>query len=161
MEVARPMEQTISGSEAYELGEELKNGGLETMGNNIEKFKQIFIEKSREDLILISRAYFERSKKNLYDAIETEVAGKNRRLLKAILFAIITPAQYFAKKLSKVLHEQRDDDTIRRVLISRAEIDMYAIRDYYFMEMNNELRSEIPEEDEGAYSRILINLSMK
>lgn len=99
--------------------------------------------------------------KNLYDAIETEVAGKNRRLLKAILFAIITPAQYFAKKLSKVLHEQRDDDTIRRVLISRAEIDMYAIRDYYFMEMNNELRSEIPEEDEGAYSRILINLSMK
>ena len=40
--------------------------------------------------------------KNLYDAIETEVAGKNRRLLKAILFAIITPAQYFAKKLSKV-----------------------------------------------------------
>lgn len=63
MEVTRPMEQTISGSEAYELGEELKNGGLETMGNNIEKFKQIFIEKSREDLILISRAYFERSKK--------------------------------------------------------------------------------------------------
>lgn len=59
------------------------------------------------------------------------------------------------------MHEQRDDDTIRRVLISRAEIDMYAIRDYYFMEMNNELRSEIPEEDEGAYSRILINLSMK
>ena len=29
------------------------------------------------------------------------------------------------------------------------------------MEMNNELRSEIPEEDEAAYSRILINLSMK
>ena len=161
MEVERPMEQTISGSDAYEFAEELKNGELANIGTDVEKFKTVFVEKSREDLILISRAYFERSKKNLYDAIETEVAGKNRRLLKAILFAIITPAQYFAKKLSKVLHEQRDDDTIRRVLISRAEIDMYAIRDYYFMEMNNELRSEIPEEDEGAYSRILINLSMK
>ena len=129
MEVERPMEQTISGNDAYEYAEELKNGELANIGTDVEKFKTVFVEKSREDLILISRAYYEKTQKNLYEAIEAEVPGKNRRLIKAILFAVITPAQWFARKISKVVQESGDYNTIRRVLISRSEIDMYAIRD--------------------------------
>ena len=162
MEVERPMEQTISGSDAYEFAEELKNEGLASVGSDLEKFKTIFVEKSREDLILISRAYYEKTQKNLYDAIEAEVPGKNRRLMKGILFAVITPAQWFAKKISKALQGLSGDyNTIRRVLISRAEIDMYAIRDYYYMETNNELRADIQDESEDAYTQILTNLSLK
>jgi hypothetical protein len=161
MEVERPNEQTISGSDAYDYAEELKNGGLTGAGTDVEKFKNIFVDKSREDLILISRAYYEKSKKNLYDAIENEVPGKNRSLLKAIIFAIITPAQFFAKKIAKA-RISNDNNTIRRVLISRSEIDMYAIRDYYYMENNNELRNDIQDEDsEDVYGAILINLSLK
>jgi len=161
MEVERPMEQTISGSDAYEFAEELKNGELANIGTDVEKFKTVFVEKSREDLILISRAYYEKTQKNLYEAIEAEVPGKNRRLIKAILFAVITPAQWFARKISKVIQESGDYNTIRRVLISRAEIDMYAIRDYYYMETNNELRTDIQDENEDAYGQILTNLSLK
>jgi hypothetical protein len=162
MDIERPLEQTISGNDAYETAKELIKNGLKVYGTDVNLFKKVFVEKSREDLILISRAYNELNKKSLYDAIEAEVAGKNRKLLKGLLFAVITPAQWFAKKCSKAIKGLGgDNNTLFRVLISRAEIDMYAIRDYYFMEMNNELRSEIPEEDEGAYSRILINLSMK
>ena len=118
MEVERPMEQTISGSDAYEFAEELKNEGLASVGSDLEKFKTIFVDKSREDLILISRAYYEKTQKNLYDAIEAEVPGKNRRLMKGILFAVITPAQWFAKKISKALQGLSGDyNTIRRVLI--------------------------------------------
>ena len=161
MEVERPMEQTISGNDAYEYAEELKNGELANIGTDVEKFKTVFVEKSREDLILISRAYYEKTQKNLYEAIEAEVPGKNRRLIKAILFAVITPAQWFARKISKVIQESGDYNTIRRVLISRAEIDMYAIRDYYYMETNNELRTDIQDENEDAYGQILTNLSLK
>ena len=161
MEVERPMEQTISGSDAYEFAEDLKNGELANIGTDVEKFKIVFVEKSREDLILISRAYYEKTQKNLYEAIEAEVPGKNRRLIKAILFAVITPAQWFARKISKVVQESGDYNTIRRVLISRAEIDMYAIRDYYYMETNNELRTDILDENQDAYGQILTNLSLK
>ena len=161
MEVERPMEQTLSGNDAYEYAEELKNGELANIGTDVEKFKTVFVEKSREDLILISRAYYEKTQKNLYEAIEAEVPGKNRRLIKAILFAVITPAQWFARKISKVVQESGDYNTIRRVLISRSEIDMYAIRDYYYMETNNELRTDILDENEDAYGQILTNLSLK
>ena len=161
MEVERPTEQTISGNDAYEYAEDLKNGGLTTAGTDVEKFKTVFIDKSREDLILISRAYYERSKKNIYDAIENEVPGKNRSLLKAIIFAIITPAQFFADKIAKA-GISNDYNTIRRVLISRSEIDMYAIRDYYYMEYNSELRNDIKDEDnDDSYGQILVNLSSK
>jgi hypothetical protein len=161
MEVERPTEQTISGNDAYEYAEDLKNGGLTTAGTDVEKFKDVFIDKSREDLILISRAYYERSKKNIYDAIENEVPGKNRSLLKAIIFAIITPAQFFAEKIAKA-GISNDYNTIRRVLISRSEIDMYAIRDYYYMEYNSELRNDIKDEDnDDSYGQILVNLSSK
>ena len=161
MEVERPTEQTISGNDAYECAEDLKNGGLTTAGTDVEKFKTVFIDKSREDLILISRAYYERSKKNIYDAIENEVPGKNRSLLKAIIFAIITPAQFFADKIAKA-GISNDYNTIRRVLISRSEIDMYAIRDYYYMEYNSELRNDIKDEDnDDSYGQILVNLSSK
>ena len=137
MEVERPNEQTISGSDAYDYAEDLKNGGLTSAGTDVEKFKNVFVDKSREDLILISRAYYEKSKKNIYDAIENEVPGKKARL-------------------------SNDNNTIRRVLISRSEIDMYAIRDYYYMENNNELRNDIHDEDNGdVYGVILMNLSLK
>ena len=162
MEVERPNEQTISGSDAYEYAEELKNGELANIGTDVEKFKTVFVEKSREDLILISRAYYEKTQKSLYDAIESDVVGKNRRLLKAILFAVITPAQWFSKKISKALQGLDGDyNTIRRVLISRSEIDMYAIRDYYYMENNSELRNDIHDENEDVYGQILTNLSLK
>jgi hypothetical protein len=38
---------------------------------------------------------------------------------------------------------------------------MYDIRDYYYIETNNELRADIQDESEDAYTQILTNLSLK
>lgn len=162
MDIERPLEQTISGDEAYDSAKELIKNGLKVYGTDLNLFKKIFVEKSREDLILISRAYYELSKKSLYEAIESEVGGKNRRLLKGLLFAIITPAQWFAKKCYKAIQGLGgDNNTLFRVLISRAEIDMYAIRDYYYMDTNHEIKNDIEDDTMGAYGQILVNLSLK
>lgn len=162
MNTERPNDQTISGGDAYEAADLLTNGGLANIGVNVEQFKEIFVEKSREDLILISRAYYERTQKSLYDAIDEEIEGKNKELLKGIIFAVITPAQWFARKISEVKQGLGgDDNTIRRILISRAEIDIDGIRDYYLMETNNELRNDVYDKNNELYSQILINLSAK
>ena len=162
MDIERPLDQTISGKDAYNAAKELINNGLKVYGTDVNLFKKMFIEKSREDLILISRAYNELNKKNLYEAIESDVPGKNRRLLKALLFAVITPAQWFAKKCLKAIQGlSGDNNTLFRILISRAEIDMYAIRDYYFMESNNEIKNDIADDTNGAYGQILVNLCLK
>ena len=162
MDIDRPLDQTISGKDAYNIAKELINNGLKVYGIDVNLFKKVFVEKSREDLILISRAFNELNKKSLYDAIESEVPGKNRRLLKALLFAVITPAQWFAKKCLKAIQGLNgDNNTLFRILISRAEIDMYAIRDYYFMESNNVIKNDIVDDTNGAYGQILVNLCLK
>ena len=162
MDIERPLDQTISGKDAYNVAKELMKNGLKAYGTDVNLFKNVFVEKSREDLILISRAYYESNKKSLYDAIEADVPGKNRRLLKGLLFAVITPAQWFAKKCLKAIQGRGgNNNTLFRVLISRAEIDMYAIRDYYFMESNTEIKNAIADDTNGAYGQILVNLCLK
>ena len=122
----------------------------------------MFVDKSREDLILISRAFYELYKKTLYETVNKEISGTNKRLIKDILFGIITPAQWFAKKAYKAMKGPgTDTKTLFRVLISRAEVDMDDIRDYYFRDWNTDLRNDIDGDCSGAYGEILINLSEK
>ena len=162
MSTQRPNQQTISTDEAYNISKEIIRNGIKTYGSNVDLFKEVFLEKSREDLILICRAFFELYKKSLYDSIEAELSGRNRKLLMGILFGVITPAQWFAKKAFKAIEGLgTDENTLNRVLVSRAEIDMEAIREYYFRDNNTDIKNDIHGDTSGAYRQILMNLSSK
>lgn len=158
----RPKEQTITGNDAYNTAQQLYNYGLDNYGKNIDLFKNVFIDKSREDLILISRAFNEKFKKDLYDTIIDQVSGNIQKVLSVLLYAIITPAELFAKKISKAIDSDgTDKKTINRVLISRSDIDMYAVRDYYSLIRNTDLKNDIENGISGAYGQVLVNLSQK
>ena len=162
MSTQRPNQQTISTNDAYNIAKEIIRNGIKTYGSNVNLFKEIFVLKSREDLILICRAFFELYKKSLYDSIEADLSGRNRKLLMAILFGVITPAQWFAKKAFKAIEGLgTDESTLNRVLVSRSEIDMEAIRDYYFTDNKTDIKNDIHGDTSGAYRQILINLSSK
>ena len=158
----RPIQQTIKIDDAYNIVKDMVKNGIKQYGKNVNLFKQVFLKTSREDLILISRAFNEVYKKDLYETIENEVSGKNKKLIKGILFGLITPAQWFAKKAYKAMKGAgTDENTLFRVLISRAEIDMDDIREYYFRDWNTDLRNDIDGDTSGAYGQILMNLSQK
>ena len=46
-------------------------------------------------------------------------------------------------------------------MVSRAEIDMDALREYYFRDNNTDIKNDIHGGISGAYLRVLINLSSK
>jgi hypothetical protein len=160
--IQRPTEQTISNNDAYNISKDIIKHGLKSYGTDVNLFKDVFLEKSREDLILISRAFFELYKKSLYDSIESETSGRNSKLLKGILFGVITPAQWFAKKAFKSIEGLgTDEKTLNRVMVSRAEVDMDAIREYYFRDRKTDIKNDIHGDTSGTYRKILINLSEK
>ena len=159
---SRPSTQTIKINEAYNIAKDIIKNGVKQYGKNVNLFKEVFVDKSREDLILISRAFYELYKKTLYETIHKEISGINKKLIKDILFGIITPAQWFAKKTYKAMKGSgTDTKTLFRVLISRAEIDMDDIRDYYFRDWNTDLKNDIDGDCSGTYGKILMNLSEK
>ena len=182
MESERPFEQTISGDEAYAFAKEIAQNGYKAYCNDVNLFKKTFLEKSREDLILISRAYYELEQKDLYDIFEEEniiqkslfdeqeeekkVRNKNAKLIKGILFGVIAPAQFYAKKcISCLTGFTTDIKTLFRVLVNRVEIDMDAIRDYYLKETNCEITKDIENEatckENNEIGSILSYLSSK
>lgn len=159
----RPTQKTISINDAYNIAKEIIKNGINSYATDVNLFKKIFIEKSRKDLILISRAYYQLGKKCLYDDIVKEyieptnlsdnndegkkVKNKNINLMKNLLFAVITPAQFFSQKCSEILTGLKSNINILfRILISRAEIDIKAIGDYYFKKTNNKLKNDIKKE---------------
>ena len=158
----RPSGLTIKPNDAYNIAKDIIKSGVKQYGKNVNLFKQVFVDRSREDLIMISRAFYDLYKKNLYDVIDNEISGTNKKLIKDILFGLITPAQWFAKKVYKAMKGAgTDEKTLNRVIVSRAEIDMEDIRDYYFRDRNTDLRNDIDGDCSGAYGQLLMNLSEK
>ena len=157
------MEQTVSKEDIYNIADDILKKGIKEYANDVNLFKKYFVEKSRKDLILIYRAYNEKENKCLYDEIfeenvlkkslfddieeEKKIRNKNIRLMKGLIYGVITPAEYFANKCSAALTGFTSNiNTLIRVLISRAEIDMKAIRDYYFKETKNDIKKDIKNE---------------
>ena len=178
MDTERPLEETISKNQAFEIVEQINKNGIKLYSKDVIMFKNIFVEKSRKDLILISRVYYQLNKKCLYDDIlEENITDKNAsdnnineenkernkiiRLIKGLLFLVITPSQYFAKKCSLSLMKF-DINTLFRVLISRAEIDIKMIRNYYFKDEKRDLKNDIKNEQHFKNNvnvrKILINI---
>lgn len=162
LEVERPLQQTISGNDAYEIATQLNEKGLKNYGKDVDLFREVFLDKSREDLILIARAYNEKFKKNLYDAIESEISGKVGKLISSILFAVISPAEYFSKKIFRAVEGLGTDiNQLCRALIHRSEMDMYALRDYYYMFRNTDIYKDVHGDTSDSYGEILGALSLK
>lgn len=162
MDTERPTQQTINGEDAYEIAREMKIRGMKSYCKDVKSFVNIFLKKSREDLIMISRAYFELFGKNLYEVIDSECSGKNKRVIKAVLFETICPAEWFSHKILQALEGLSvDNNTLNRILISRSELDMYALRDYYYIERKTDMFRDIKADTSGSYGEVLVNLSLK
>ena len=175
MDTERPLEQTLVKNEPFKIAEEIIRNGIKSYINDINMFKNTFVEKSRKDLILISRSYFELSKKCLYDDIIEENNGQNSKdndnneeniilnLIKNMLFAVITPSQFFACRCKEALNgPKKNINNLIRILITRREIDIKMIRDYYFKgnksDIKNDIKNEVDLKDNKNVSNILINL---
>lgn len=175
MYTERPLEQILKKNEPYIIAEEIIKNGIKLYLNDINMFKNTFIEKSRKDLILISRAYFELSKKCLYDDFIGENNSQNSKegdyekeniildLIKNLLCAVISPAEFFACRCKEALNgPKKNINNLMRILINRKEIDIKMIRDYYFQQNKSDIKKDIKNEfdlkDNLNVSNILINI---
>ena len=102
----------------------------------------------------------DKKKRNLYDAIDKDCASGTKELLKAILFAVSIPSHYFANLLYYSMKGLgTDEETLNRVLVTRHEIDMEFIRNYYKVDFKAELIDDIKGDTSGNYEKICCKLA--
>lgn len=140
----------------------LKNNKVNDWVEKEDIFKEIFIQRSPEELILIARYYLKLTGKNLIDAIDKEAKGNNNLLLREILYNNIMPHEIFTDKINKSIKGLgTDEELLSRVMVSRCDLDMAAIRDMYFTKYKETLKDAIVGDTSGFYQKLLVYLSDK
>ena len=148
--------------QAQVAAQDIIDKGLKKYSTDVELFKNFFVKRSREDLIQISREFknMDKKKRNLYDAVEGDCSKTTKELLKAIIYAVTIPSHYFAHLLKKsIVGLGTDEETLNRVLVTRHEVDMEFIRNYYKVENKRELIEDIIGDTSGNYQKITTKLA--
>ncbi len=124
-----------------------------------ETYVYMFTQKSREELALIAKIYYQWYSKTLFEAIESLFSGDSKKVLKAIIYALLSPSEYFAYRIHKAVKGLGTNDTILiRVLVSRDEIDIERIKRYYKQLYGKDLYTTIKDDISGDYKALLLEL---
>ena len=145
--------------ECVECAKKLFNSQKDKKDIMQEAYVEIFTKRSREELAQIAKIYFEWYSKTLLDEIERLFSGDPRRVLKATLYALLSPSEYFAYRINKSMRGLATKDTILiRVLVSRDEVDIERIKRYYLQQYQTTLYEAIKAQVSGDYQKLLLEL---
>ena len=123
-------------------------------------FKEVFIKSSGEELILIGRFYFKKSGNNLLDVINKKITGKNKILLKEVLFNNIIPQELYADKIhNSIKGLGTNNSLLSRVLVLRNEIEMDEINEYYQDKSKTDMKEDIIGDTTGNFQRLCLILA--
>ena len=122
-------------------------------------FKEIFIQRSPEELILIARYYLKNSGNNLEKVIEKKTKGKQQMLLKEIVYNNIMPHELFAEKIYLAIKGAGTNEKIlSRILVSRSELDMPLMREIYQFKYKISMKDDIIGDTSGFYQKLCVYL---
>ena len=125
-------------------------------------FKDIFLMKSPEELVLIARYYFNITGNNLAEVADKKLKDKNQMLIKEILFNNIMPHELFAEKIySSMKGIGTNEEKLSRALVSRCEIDMPLIREMYEYKYKTPMKEDIIGDNSGMYQKLCVYLAEK
>ena len=123
-------------------------------------FKEVFIKCSGEELILIGRFYYKKTGNNMLDIIDKKITGKNKTLLKEVLFNNIIPQELYAEKIYNAIKGVGTNNSLlSRVLVLRNEIDMDEINEYYKDKYKQDMKDDIIGDTSGNYQKLCLILA--
>ena len=157
LNIPRNVNESPNRLECDKWAQNLIDAGENNWVSNEDIFREIFILRSPEELVLIGRIYHEKTGDQLLDIVEKKLTNKVRNLLRELLYNAIIPQELFADKINTAL-KNNNASLLNRILVARCQIDMGEIRRIYKEKYNNELRDDITGRYSGLYQRLCLYL---
>ena len=146
-------ERTKNAKELYEAGEN-------NWGTDESMFNKIFCVRSPLEFAAICKAYHKLTGHTILQAIDKEFSGDSKKLLTAIVYAVISPSEFFATRVNKAVKGWgTNDNMLIRVLVTRDEIDMPQIKQYYKQLYGKDMLEDVKNDTSGDYKNLLIELA--
>ena len=159
LETDRSLNKNPNHQECDESAKRLYFSQEEKREMTYNSFIYVFTKKSREELALISKIYYQTYHKTLLQSIEKIFSGDGRRVLKAIIYSLLSPSEYFAYRINKALKGFLvNDNVIIRIIISRDEIDIELIKRYYKQLYGESLYDALVNKTSGDLRNLLLSL---
>ena len=147
-------------AECEQEAKKLFEAGEGKWGTDESVFNKIFATSSPMELASIARYYHKLSGKTILEAIDKEFSGHLKDCYRTIVYAIISPSEYFATRVKAAMKGAGTNDTaLIRVLVSRDEIDMPQIKQYYKQLYNKNIIDDIKSDCAGDYEKLLVELA--
>ncbi|XP_060935238.1 annexin A6 isoform X1 [Limanda limanda] len=139
--------------------QDLYAAGEEQWGTDESKFIMILGNRSMTHLHMVFDAYEKIAEKSIEDSIKNELSGDFERLMLAVVQCIRSVPMFFAGRLYKSMKGLGTaDNTLIRIMISRCELDMLDIREFFRLRYEKSLYNMIMDDTSGDYKRTLLNL---
>lgn len=149
--------------QAKKDAEVLYNAGEKKWGTDDDKFIDVLTKRSYSQIAVISHQYEKISKKTLVAAIKDEMHGDFENACVAIVEYSKDPASFYCKKLRAAMKGLgTDDQTLIRIMVARAEVDLQLIRDVFGDRFGDgkTLLEWLESDTSGAYRDALVGLLM-
>jgi len=146
--------------ECEKMAKELYEAGEKKWGTDDSVFNKIFALSSPMEIACISRAYHKLTGHTILQAINNEFSGDIKKLLTAVVYAVISPSEFFATKVNKAVKGLGTNDKLLiRIMITRNEIDMPYIKQYYKQLFKKDMVEDIKGDTSGDYRKLLVKLA--
>lgn len=143
--------------ECQEKAEKLKHEGVKRWEGNNSFFIKIFTTNSPMEIAFISRLFHKMMGFTILQGINNEYSGDLKKFLTTFVFALLSPSEYFASKMNKAI-SGKNEKIILRILISRKEIDMEEIKQYYLQTYGKEMINDLKNLYSGDYFQLISKL---
>ena len=118
-----------------------------------------FCTLSPYELATVAREYHKLTGHTILQAIDKEFHGDSKKALKTIVYATLSPSEYFATRVNDAIKGWgTKDHLLIRILITRDEIDMPQIKEAYKRLYNKDMVKAIESDTHGDYKKLLVEI---
>ena len=144
-----------------QIAKELSDAG-EKQGAEADIIDKYLGTSSPAELMTIAREFHRVSGGSLIDAIEKVFSGSISKLIKTVFYANISPSEYFATRINDALKDTRTDDKLlNRIIITRNEIDMPLVKEYYKLLYKKDIVEDFKDDINGSYKSLIVAMINK
>ena len=141
------------------IAQEIYKAGEAKLGTDESTFNKYFCTLSPYELAAMSQQYHKLTGHTILQAIDKEFHGDSKKALRTIVYATLSPSEYFATRVNEAIKGWgTNDHLLMRILITRDEVDMPQIKQYYKQLYGKDMVQAVKNDISGDYQKLMIEL---
>ena len=159
LQCGRSVNTNPNPSQCAQIADEIYKAGEAKLGTDESVFNKYFCTLSPHELALVSKEYHKLTGHTILQAIDKEFSGDAKKTLRTIVYATLSPSEYFATRVHDAVKGLgTKDHLLIRVIVSRSEIDIPQIKQYYKQLFGKDMYEDVKNDISGDYRTLMLGI---